>query len=135
MNEKKSRHTVWLTEETWNVVKEHYRKDNCSAQNEYIEKAIQFYSGYLDAEQADSYLPRVLAEMLEGKLSALGSRIGKLLFKLSVEEAIMAQIVAYGFDVDLDTLKKVRVNCIKDIKETNGEVDFEAAYKYQKRLE
>lgn len=135
MNENKNRHTVWLTDETWNVVKEHYRKDNCSAQNEYIEKAIQFYSGYLDAEQADSYLPRVLAEMLEGKLSALGSRIGKLLFKLSVEEAIMAQIVAYGFDVDMDTLKKVRVNCIKDIKETNGEVDFEVAYKYQKRLD
>ena len=135
MNENKNRHTVWLTDETWNVVKEHYRKDNCSAQNEYIEKAIQFYSGYLDAEQADSYLPRVLVEMLEGKLDALGDRIGKLLFKLSVEEAIMAQIVAYGFNVDLDTLKKVRVNCIKDVKETNGEVDFEAAYKYQKRLE
>ena len=135
MNENKNRHTVWLTDETWNVVKEHYRKDNCSAQNEYIEKAIQFYSGYLDAEQADSYLPRVLAEMLEGKLDALGDRIGKLLFKLSVEEAIMAQIVAYGFNVDLDTLKRVRVNCIKDVKETNGEIDFDAAYKYQKRLE
>ena len=135
MNENKNRHTVWLTDETWNVVKEHYRKDNCSAQNEYIEKAIRFYSGYLDTEQADSYLPRVLAEMLEGKLSALGSRIGKLLFKLSVEEAIMAHIVAYGFDVDLDTLKKAKVMCIKDVKETNGEIDFDAAYKYQKRLE
>ena len=135
MNENKNRHTIWLTDETRNVVKEHYRNDNCSAQNEYIEKAIQFYSGYLDTEQADSYLPRVLAEVLEGKLDALGGRIGKLLFKLSVEEAVMAQIVAYGFDVDLDTLKKVRVNCIKDIKETNGEVDFEAAYKYQKRLD
>ena len=135
MNENKNRHTIWLTDETWNVVKEHYRKDNCSAQNEYIEKAIQFYSGYLDTEQAYSYLPRVLAEMLEGKLDVLGGRIGKLLFKLSVEEAIMAQIVAYGFNVDLDTLKKVRVNCIKDIKETNGEVDFEDAYKYQKRLD
>ena len=135
MNKNKDRHTIWLTDEAWAKVKGHYRTDNCSTQNEYIEKAIRFYSGYLDAEQADSYLPRVLAEMLEGKLSALGSRIGKLLFKLSVEEAIMAQIVAYRFDVDMDTLKKVRVNCIKDIKETNGEVDFEAAYKYQKRLD
>ena len=135
MNESKNRHTVWLTDEAWNKVKNHYRTDNCSTQNEYIEKAIQFYSGYLDAEQVDSYLPRVLTEVLEGKLSALGSRTGKLLFKLSVEEAIMAQIVACGFDIDLDTLKKVRVNCIKDIKETNGEVDFEAAYKYQKRLD
>ena len=48
MNENKNRHTVWLTDETWSKVKDHYRADNCSTQNEYIEKAIQFYSGYLD---------------------------------------------------------------------------------------
>ena len=131
----KQKFALWLTPEAKGSVESHFRKDNCQSQSEYIEKAIRFYSGYLDTEQADSYLPRVLAEVLEGKLSALGSRIGKLLFKLSVEEAIMAQIVAYGFNVDLDTLKKVQVNCIKDIKETNGEVDFEAAYKYQKRLD
>lgn len=134
MNESKNRHTVWLTDAAWNKVKNHYRTDNCSTQNEYIEKAIQFYSGYLDAEQADSYLPRVLAEVLEGKLSALGSRIGKLLFKLSVDNAVMAHVTAVSIDVDLDTLKKLRVKCIKDAKETNGEIDFEDAYKFQKGL-
>ena len=134
MNKKKNRHTVWLTDEAWAKVKNHYRTDNCSTQNEYIEKAIQFYSGYLDAEQADRYLPRVLAEVLEGKLDALGSRIGKLLFKLSVDNAVMAHVTAVSIDVDLDTLKKVRVNCIKDVKETNGEIDFEDAYKFQKRI-
>ena len=135
MNKNKDRHTVWLTDEAWNKVKNHYRTDNCSTQNEYIEKAIQFYSGYLDTEQADSYLPRVLAEVLEGKLSALGSRIGKLLFKLSVDDALMAHLTAASIDVDLDTLKKLRVKCIKDVRETNGEIDFDGAYKYQKRLE
>ncbi len=135
MKDEKNRHTVWLSDEAWNEVKKHYHEDNCTKQNEYIEKAIRFYSGYLDAEHADSYLPRVLSEVLEGKLNALGSRIGKLLFKLSVEESIMEQIVAYGFDIDLDTLKKVRVNCIKDVKETNGEIDFEDALKFQKRIE
>jgi len=48
MNEEKNRHTVWLTDEAWNQVKGHYQGDNCSTQNEYIEKAIRFYSGYLD---------------------------------------------------------------------------------------
>ncbi len=134
MKEEKNRHTVWLTDEAWTNVKDHYRTDNCSTQNEYIEKAIQFYSGYLDTEQADSYLPRVLAEVLEGKLSALGSRIGKLLFKLSVDDALMAHLTAASIDVDLDTLKKLKVRCIKDVQETNGEIDFEGAYKYQKEL-
>ena len=135
MKEEKNRHTVWLTDEAWNEVKTHYQGDNCSTQNEYIEKAIRFYSGYLDAEQADSYLPRVRAEVLEGKLSARGSRMGKLLFKLSVDDAIMSNLLAAGMDVDMDTLKKVRVNCIKDVKETNGEIDFEDALKFQKRID
>lgn len=134
MKEEKNRHTVWLTDEAWNKVKDRYRTDNCSTQNEYIEKAIRFYSGYLDAEQADSYLPRVLSEVLEGKLGALGSRIGKLLFKLSVDDTLMAHLTAASIDVDLDTLKKLKVRCIKDVQETNGEIDFEGAYKYQKEL-
>ena len=131
MNENKNRHTVWLTDEAWAKVKNHYRTDNCSTQNEYIEKAIQLYSGYLDTEQADSYLPRVLSDVLEGKLSALSSRVGRLLFKLS--DAVMGHLIATATDVDMDTLKKVRVRCIKDVKETNGEIDLEGAYKYQKR--
>ncbi len=135
MKEEKNRHTVWLTDDAWNVVKGHYRGDNCSTQNEYIEKAIQFYSGYLDTEHADRYLPRVLAEVLEGKLNALGSRMGKLLFKLSVDDALMCNLVAASVDIDLDTLKKVRVDCIKGVKETNGQIDFEDAFKFQKRID
>ena len=135
MNENKNRHTVWLTDETWSKVKDHYRADNCSTQKEHIEKAIQFYSGYLDTEQADSYLPRVIAEVLEGKLNALGSRVGKLLFKLSVDDVVIANLIAAIADVDLDTLKKMRVKCIKDVKATNGEVTFEDAYRYQKELD
>ena len=131
----KQKFALWLTPEAKGSVESHFRKDNCQSQSEYIEKAIRFYSGYLDTEQADSYLPRVLAEVLEGKLDALGGRIGKLLFKLSVEEAIMAHLTAASIDVDLDTLKKLKVRCIKDVKETNGEIDFEDSYKYQKELD
>ncbi len=131
----KNRHTIWLTDEAWNAVNRHYRGDNCSFQNEYIEKAILFYSGYLDTEHADSYLPRILSDVLEGKLDALGSRIGRLLFKLSVEGAIMCNIVASDMDVDQDTMKKMRARCIKEVKETNGQINFEDALKYQKGIE
>ncbi len=116
-------------------MKGHYQGDNCSTQNEYIEKAIRFYSGYLDTEQADSYLPRVLSDVLEGKLGALGGCVGKLLFKLSVDDSVMCNLVVAGMDVDLDTLKKMRIKCIKDVKETNGQIDFEDALKFQKRID
>lgn len=87
----KSRHTVWLSNEAWNQVNLHYREDNCTFQNEYIEKAILFYSGYLDAQNASTYLPRILSDVLEGKLDALGSRMGRLLFKLAVEQRLLKQ--------------------------------------------
>lgn len=117
MNKNKDRHTVWLTDEAWDKVKDHYRTDNCSTQNEYIEKAIQFYSGYLDAEQADSYLPRVLAEVLEGKLGALGGRIGKLLFKLSTEEAIIGDMLDYldGYPLALPARYANRQACFETV--------------------
>ncbi len=77
MNEDKHRHTVWLTDEAWAKVQDHYKEDNCTKQNEYIEKAIRFYSGCLDTEGADDYLPRILAGVLDGKLSVLGDRVGR----------------------------------------------------------
>ena len=90
MKTDKSRHTVWLSDEAWNQVSLHYREDNCSFQNEYIEKAIRFYTGYLDTQNASAYLPRILSDVLEGKLGALGSRMGRLLFKLAVEQSMTA---------------------------------------------
>lgn len=130
-----NRHTIWLSDEAWNEVGSHYREDNCSAHNEYIEKAIRFYSGYLDTEHTDSYLPRILSEVLEGKLDALGNRIGRLLFKLSVEDAILANLIAYDLKVDVDTITKVRSRCIKEVKATNGKINFEDALKYQRGID
>ena len=128
----KSRHTVWLSDDAWNAVKCHYHEDNCSAHNEYIEKAIRFYTGYLDTQNASAYLPRILSDILEGKLDALGSRIGRLLFKLAVEQGVTANLLASEINADLDTVEKVRSRCVREVKQINGEIKFEDALKYQK---
>ena len=131
MNEDKKRHTVWLTSDAWSQVETSYTKDNCSTKNEYIEKAIRFYTGYLNTQNAASYLPRVLADVLEGKLGALGTRIGKLLFKLVVEQDMIANITAAVNEVHLDDVERLRARCIKEIRQTNGVIDLEDAVRYQ----
>ena len=113
-------------------MEERYQKDNCSTKNEYIEKAIRFYSGYLDSERAEEYLPQVLAQVLEGKLDAFGKRIGRQMFKQAVDENLMANLVAFYFEMDEDLVRKLRVKCVKNVKETNGEIDFLDALRYQK---
>ena len=81
------------------------------------------------------YLPRVLADVLEGKLGAFGKRMGHLLFKLAVDQCLMGQELAAGMEIDPDQLRKARVQCIKMVKETNGEVSFEDAVVRQKGAE
>lgn len=131
----KQKFALWLTPETKTEVESHFEKDNCKSQSEYIEKAIRFYSGYLDTEHADEYLPRVLAQVLDGKLGAFGKRMGHLLFKQSVEQDILANLFAYGIEVDPDTLQKLRGRCVKEVTATNGEISFEDALIYQKGAE
>ena len=131
MNEDKKRHTVWITSDAWSQVESSYTKDNCTTKNEYIEKAIRFYTGYLNTQNAASYLPRVLADVLEGKLGALGTRIGKLLFKLAVEQDMIANITAAVNEVHLDDLERLRARCMKEIRKTNGVIDLEGAVRYQ----
>ena len=135
MKEVKKKHSVWLSESAWADVEHHYQADNCSTKNEYIEKAIQFYSGYLNSERAGDYLPRVLADVLEGKLGALGKRMGHLLFKLSVDQNLMGNILAADIEIDPDQLRKARVRCVKEVKETNGEISLEDTVRYQKGAE
>ena len=131
MNEDKKRHTVWLTPDAWSQVESSYTKDNCTTKNEYIEKAIRFYTGYLNTQNAASYLPRVLEDVLEGKLGALGTRIGKLLFKLAVEQDMIANITAAVNEVHLDDVERLRARCIREIRQTNGVIDLEDAIRYQ----
>ena len=131
MNEDKKRHTVWLTPDAWSQVETSYTKDNCTTKNEYIEKAIRFYTGYLNTQNAASYLPRVLADVLDGKLGTLGTRIGILLFMMVLEQDMLANITAAVNEVHLDDVERLRARCIKEIRQTNGVINLEDAVRYQ----
>ena len=61
--------------------------------------------------------------------------MGHLLFKLSVDQNLMGNLLATDLDIDLDELRKARVRCVKEVKETNGEISFEDTVRYQKGAE
>ena len=85
------------------MVERLYRQDGCNSQSEFMEKAIQFYSGYLQSEYAGDFLPKILGETLEAILSMFGDRIGKLLLKLAAEQNICNHIIASDTDIDTQT--------------------------------
>ena len=64
-DKEKSRHTVWLSDEAWRRVERMYKDDNCPTRNEFVEKAIRLYDGYLHTNRASAFLPKVLLDVLE----------------------------------------------------------------------
>lgn len=54
-------------------------------------------------------------------------------FKIAVELSKLSQVIAYTHDVDEEALRKLHLKCLEEVRRINGAVDFESAYKYQKR--
>ena len=90
----------------------------------YIDKAIQFYCGYLQSEYAGDFLPKILGETLEAILSMFGDRIGKLLLKQAVEQNACNHILASDTDIDAQTYQQMRGKSYQEVLRTNGQISF-----------
>lgn len=126
--EVKRRFQLWVMPSTLELADQYYRSDNCASRSEFIEKAIQFYAGYVSNQQNQDYLARVIPATVKGIVDESSNRMGRLLFKLAVIENILAAVC----EVDRQELKRLRGQCVEEIKRTNGMISFEQALQWQK---
>ncbi len=130
--EPKRKFALWIRESTLDKVRKIYKSDNCSSQSEFIEKAILFYTGYLSAEENKSYLSSIVTSTLKGIVAESDNRQNRMLFKLSVEMAMMMNVVASMQDIDKVSLERLRGECVKEVKRLNGSFSFDDAVDWQK---
>ncbi len=130
--EPKRKFALWIRESTLDKVRQLYESDNCSSQSEFIEKAILFYAGYLSAEDNKSYLPNIVTSTLKGIVAESDNRQNRMLFKLAVEMAMMMNVIASSQNIDRLSLDRLRGECVKEVKRTNGSFAFEDAVDWQK---
>lgn len=132
MEEKnKQRTTIWLSPETFASLDEMVTRGNCRSRSELIEKALKFYDGYLRSTQENEFLPIALSSAMSGIVKTSEDRLAKVMFKNTVEIAMMMNVLSATAEIDEPTLKKLRAKCIKDVKGTLGKINFEDIYKYQ----
>ena len=99
-------------------------KAKVKSRNEFIEKAILHYVGYLHKDDNTNYLNKVIDETLSYKIDLLEEQLSAVLFKLSVETSMLMHIVAASTDIDEETLKLLRDKCTKDVKASIGKVNL-----------
>ncbi len=121
-----------ISPELQQLVKELCPRDNCQSQNEFIEKAIRFYAGYVSGKEAVEYLPPALVTAMRGIVQDSEGRIARLLFKLAVEMDMMMNVLASAIEVSDAQLDQLRARCVQDVKRTSGSISFRDAVRYQR---
>ena len=130
----KKRFTLWMNHSTFDKVEKKYREDNCEKKSEFIEKAVNFYCGYLDTNKSEEFLSPVLNYVIKKQFTQSNKRISRLIFKLAVELAITMNIVAFNQGVDKEVLRTLLGECVKEVTKTNGIFTFDEADDWQKGL-
>ena len=102
---------------------------------ELVEKAVDFYVGYLSSNDNKEYLPNIVLSTLKGIVAESENKQGRVLFKLAVEMALMMNILAINLDIDQVSLERLRGECVKEVKRLNGSFGFEDALDWQKGTE
>lgn len=130
--EVKRRFQLWIKPSTLELADQYYHIDNCVSRSEFIEKAILFYVGYVSSQQSQDYLADVIPSTVKGIVDESSNRMGRLLFKMAVEQAVISNILAAVCEVDQQELKRLRGQCVEEIRKTNGMISFEQALQWQK---
>ena len=59
-----------------------------------------------------------------------GDRLGRLLFRLVVEVGMMGRLIASDTAMDSETIERLRAECVRDAKKTNGQISFRDALRF-----
>lgn len=133
-NNAKKRTAVWLYPETIDKMDNLLERDNCKSRSEFIDKALNFYIGYLVSEDTTGYLSKILISAIQGTLKETENRNSSNLFRLSVEMSMMMNILAAGLEINEEELRSLRGRCVQQVKKTRGKVSMEEAIKFQQGI-
>ena len=132
--EEKIKFPLYVFPDTMEKVDMLYVIDNCRSKTEFMEKAIRFYCGYLLNKEsaATEFIAPQLAVITEDIVKGSEQKLSRALFKLAVEVGALTHMLAAVNEVDDETLKKLRIMCVDEVKRINGIINFEKAVRYQR---
>ena len=124
MSEEKSRIHTRISPETERKMELAMPNANCQSRNEFVERAICFYSDYVMSKEVTNFLVPILVSTLRATIKGSEDRISRLLFKLTVEISMMMNVLAAGLEINESQLDDLRWQCVQNVKKTNGSITF-----------
>ena len=124
MSENKDRLIFRMKPETAERLEHWYKADHCRSKNEFVEKAVNFYTDSLAAEN-NSTLPLAIQTAIDGRLKLLEDRMAAILYKQAVEIDMALSILLQSVNVDESVLRQERAKSVAAVKRTHGRLRME----------
>ena len=81
--DKKEKFALYLTPEKKVILERRYREDGSRSLTAFIERAVDFYLDYLNANDAGLFLPTSIKSYLDGRLGQMEERLSSIAFRQS----------------------------------------------------
>ena len=111
---------------------ENLSKTNARSRSEFISDAIEMYLSWLASKDTSKVLTPALENVIGAKIATTENHIARVIFKQSVEIAMMMHVIAGAFQIDEDNLDRLRGLCVDEVSKIGGRFKFEDAVRIQK---
>ena len=90
-NDGKKRYNFRIQDDTMILIQQWYKADNCTTMNEFVEKAIRFYAGYVASEHNPDYFPSIVIATMKSIIRDSENRYNRNLYRIAMA-AITAEL-------------------------------------------
>lgn len=133
MKETKNKYAIYLYPSLVEEMETMLNDANVNSKSEFVSEALRFYIGYLKQGKNVDYLAPIIAQTIKEEIRSTEKNISKILFKLAVESAMLAEIQAFQVQLTETQMEDLRRMCSRIVAENNGIITFEKAYELQHR--
>lgn len=122
---RKEKFAFYLTPEKKALLERRYQEDGSRSLIAFIEKAVDFYLDYLNANDAGLFLPTSIKSYLDGRLGQMEERLSSIAFRQAVDQDMVAGILADAYQFSNEDLRRRRSESVQNVKKTNGRISLE----------
>ncbi len=101
------------------------------SRNTFVEKAIEFYAGFLNAEQNPKFFDDMFTSAAQQKMEQVGKSLGTGQYKIAVELAKLSRLFAAYMRMPENHLASLHRECTEEVKELGSVPTFEGVHRSQ----
>ncbi len=116
--------TLYLQKGSINKADTLIKLTGAKSRNDAIDRAINFYFGYISSELSQDFLCSVYGQQTEAMIKNMANRLARLDFKAAVELDMLVRLLCADLSLSKDDFNKMHSRAVEDVKRLNGSIDI-----------